>query len=322
MKIALGRQGTLQSAAAQLDLKGRGLIVLLKTDRTTVVMTIPATKGLVPASCAEPDMTGKSKLATLAQELGMNLLPESWIAHDFSARWVANLADALGQGGVPPDAAVIPLAVSQGGRPAGTIGILWPVKNPNGLFAVPPEPRRAKERIGRPMRKEKPTLPLTSSDLPPYTRSLLRIKVPVVVTLAQKRQKLNRIIELGPGSIIQFDKSCEEMLDLEVGDQAVACGEAVKVGDKFGLRITAMVLPDKRFSPVPGNAPREGERRVGREHRKTTPPAWWSRPLGSRLAAALCFPGEGSLAARHRSASAAGDRTAPKQKSGAIMRPQ
>jgi len=98
--------------------------------------------------------------------------------------------------------------------------------------------------------KEKPTLPLTSADLPPYTRSLLRIKVPVVVTLAEKRQKLRHIIELGPGSIIQFDKSCEEMLDLEVGNQSVAAGEAVKVGDKFGLRITAMAMPDERFTPV------------------------------------------------------------------------
>jgi flagellar motor switch/type III secretory pathway protein FliN len=151
---------------------------------------------------------------------------------------------------VPQDAAVVPLAVSQGGRSAGTIGILWPVNNPDGLFAAPPEPRPAQELIGLPRRNEKPTLPLTSGDLPPYTRSLLRIKVPVVVTLAEKRQKLSRIVELGPGSIIQFDKSCEEMLDLEVGNQAVASGEAVKVGDKFGLRITAMVLPDERFSPV------------------------------------------------------------------------
>ena len=52
-------------------------------------------------------------------------------------------------------------------------------------------------------------LPLTSGDLPPYTRSLLRIKVPVVVTLAEKRQKLGSIVELAPGSIIQFDKPCE-----------------------------------------------------------------------------------------------------------------
>ena len=123
------------------------------------------------------------------------------------------------------------------------------MKNPAGLFAAPPpEVTSGKGTDRQPVRPEKPTLPLTSGDLPPYTRSLLRIKVPVVVTLAEKRQKLSRIIELGPGSIIQFDKSCEEMLDLEVGNQAVASGEAVKVGDKFGLRITAMVMPDERFS--------------------------------------------------------------------------
>jgi len=253
LQLTLGSQGTLQSAASQLGLKSTGLIVLLKTDQTTVAMTIPAAKGLVPAWCAQPDKSGESKLATLAQELGMNLLPETWIASDFVARWVTNLADALDRGGVPQDAVVVPLAVSQDGQPIGSIGILWPVKNPDGLFAAPPpEPRGAKELIGQTKQIEKPKPLLTSGDLPPYTRSLLRIKVPVVVTLAEKRQRLSRIVELGPGSIIQFDKSCDEMLELEVGNQAVACGEAVKVGDKFGLRITAIVLPDERFSPIKG----------------------------------------------------------------------
>ena len=249
-QVTLGKQATLLSIAPQLDLDNVGLIVMLKTDRTTVVLTIPANRGIVPAWCAEPDLTGQAKLATLAQELGMNLLPEAWIAHDFSARWVADMAVALEQGGVPQDAVVIPLAVTQGGQSVGNIGILWPVKDPVGLFSAgPPE---EKELIGQPKRQAKPTLPLTSSDLPPYTRSLLRIKVPVVVTLAEKRQKLGRIVEIGPGSILQFDKSCDEMLNLEVGNQPIACGEAVKVGDKFGLRITAMVLPDERFSPVTG----------------------------------------------------------------------
>jgi flagellar motor switch protein FliN len=93
------------------------------------------------------------------------------------------------------------------------------------------------------------------SDLPIYSRSLLRIQVPVVVTLAQKRQPLGRVIELGPGSIIHFDKSCEEMLDLEVGGLPVAHGEAVKVGDKFGLRITSIILPGERFQPLRPNKP-------------------------------------------------------------------
>ena len=91
---------------------------------------------------------------------------------------------------------------------------------------------------------------LTLKDLPNYARSLLRIPVPVVVTLAQKRQVLSRIVEIGPGSIIHFDKSCEEMLELNAGNHPVARGEAVKVGDKFGLRITSMILPGERFEKV------------------------------------------------------------------------
>ncbi|MGA2067014.1 MAG: FliM/FliN family flagellar motor C-terminal domain-containing protein [Thermoguttaceae bacterium] len=92
--------------------------------------------------------------------------------------------------------------------------------------------------------------PRGSRDLPQYTRSLLRIQVPVLVTLAQKRQPLGRIVELSPGAILQFDKSCEEMLELFVGDRPIACGEAVKVGDKFGLRVTSITPPDERYYPL------------------------------------------------------------------------
>jgi flagellar motor switch/type III secretory pathway protein FliN len=79
----------------------------------------------------------------------------------------------------------------------------------------------------------------------------------VVVTLARKRQPLGRILELGPGSLIQFDKSCDAMLELEVAARSVALGEAVKVGDKFGLRITSITLPDERFLPLKKGCPKE-----------------------------------------------------------------
>ena len=88
--------------------------------------------------------------------------------------------------------------------------------------------------------------------LPPYARSLLKIKVPIIVTLAETKQAVGKILELVPGAIIQFNKSCDEMLTLEAGGQAVALGEAVKVGDKFGLRVTSIKLPDERFAPVRG----------------------------------------------------------------------
>lgn len=86
--------------------------------------------------------------------------------------------------------------------------------------------------------------------LPPYARSLLRIKVPAIVTLASTRQPLQRLLQLGPGSIIQFNKPSDAPLTVEISNTTVALGEAVKVGDKYGVWITSMVLPDERFVPL------------------------------------------------------------------------
>jgi flagellar motor switch protein FliN/FliY len=79
------------------------------------------------------------------------------------------------------------------------------------------------------------------AELPTYARGLLKIRVPVRVTLAAQRKSIQEIIELGPGSIVRFEKTCEEPLELTVGDRQIATGEVVKVGDKFGLRIGGII---------------------------------------------------------------------------------
>jgi flagellar motor switch protein FliN/FliY len=76
---------------------------------------------------------------------------------------------------------------------------------------------------------------------PTYARELLKIRMPVQVTLASQRKSIQEITELGPGSIIKFDKTCNEPLELSVGDRPLAHGEVVKVGDKFGLRISGLL---------------------------------------------------------------------------------
>jgi len=114
------------------------------------------------------------------------------------------------------------------------------------LEAQPPaKPNRTPSSVGL-----RPPRVTSTGQLPIYSQSLLKIQLPVVVTLARKRQPLGRIVELGPGSIIQFEKSYDEMLDLDVGGCGVASGEAVKVGDKFGLRVTSMILPGERFKKL------------------------------------------------------------------------
>ena len=74
-----------------------------------------------------------------------------------------------------------------------------------------------------------------------HARGLLRIRVPIQLTLASQRKSIQEIIELGPGSIVKFEKTFDEPLELQVNDRTIAHGEVVKVGDKFGVRISGLV---------------------------------------------------------------------------------
>lgn len=68
-------------------------------------------------------------------------------------------------------------------------------------------------------------------------RRILRISVPVIVKLADKQLPLGDIIDLSPGSIVEFTRSADTPLELLVNNKVIGSGVAVKVGEKFGLRI-------------------------------------------------------------------------------------
>ena len=67
---------------------------------------------------------------------------------------------------------------------------------------------------------------------------ILRMKVPVIVKLAERKLLLSEVMRLGTGAIIEFFKSNEEPLELLINNKPIGLGEAVKVGENFGLRIT------------------------------------------------------------------------------------
>lgn len=271
LTLAAEPPGTLTIDDLPEALNGPGLVAVLSVGTEAALVLLPESSGLVPDWCESPDPTGQSKLTTLAQELGMTLLGESLMPDDFKAGRVKNLAGALRRGGVADGAAVVGLNLRTADGKTAAASLVWPAAQPAAVIGTggskPKEESKPKaESKGRPSAAP-PSTPAADKakpksakprlrELPAYTRSLLRIKVPVVVTLAEKRQSLGRIVELGPGSIIQFDKSCEEMLDLDIGSHRIAAGEAVKVGDKFGLRITSIVLPEERFQSLRPASPR------------------------------------------------------------------
>jgi flagellar motor switch protein FliN/FliY len=73
---------------------------------------------------------------------------------------------------------------------------------------------------------------------PAELQRILRLEVPVIVKLAERRLMLSEVMRLGTGAIIEFFKSSDEPLELLINNKVIGVGETVKVGENFGLRIT------------------------------------------------------------------------------------
>jgi flagellar motor switch protein FliN len=67
---------------------------------------------------------------------------------------------------------------------------------------------------------------------------ILRMEVPVIVKLGERKLLLSEVMRLGVGAIIEFSKRSDEPLELLINNKIIALGETVKVGENFGLRIT------------------------------------------------------------------------------------
>jgi flagellar motor switch protein FliN/FliY len=78
----------------------------------------------------------------------------------------------------------------------------------------------------------------TGAPTPSELERILSLEVPLIVKLAELNTTLQEIMRLGPGAILEFPKPSDEPLELMINNKTVAIGEAVKVGENFGLKIT------------------------------------------------------------------------------------
>ena len=91
----------------------------------------------------------------------------------------------------------------------------------------------------------------TSSRANPVDR-LHNVPVPIIVKLAEKKVELGQLLGIGIGAIITFEKSCEDLLDLYVNNHLYCRGEAVKIGEKFGIKVCEVGSVEHRISAVLG----------------------------------------------------------------------
>ncbi|MBX3206253.1 MAG: flagellar motor switch protein FliN [Labilithrix sp.] len=78
---------------------------------------------------------------------------------------------------------------------------------------------------------------------PPATAlGLLRdVEVEVTLEIGRKRMKIGDLLRLGTGQTLELDKAAGEPLEIVVNGRLIGRGEAVVLGDRYGLRITEIV---------------------------------------------------------------------------------
>jgi len=70
---------------------------------------------------------------------------------------------------------------------------------------------------------------------------LLDMNVPVAVIIGQTEIPVQRLLRLGPGSVLKLDKSIDEPVDLNLRDTRFATGSIVVVDGRFAVKIKQII---------------------------------------------------------------------------------
>ncbi|MCH6263927.1 flagellar motor switch phosphatase FliY [Neobacillus citreus] len=79
---------------------------------------------------------------------------------------------------------------------------------------------------------------------------LYDIPLEITVELGRTEMQIRKILELGPGAVIQLDKLAGEPVDILANHKLIAKGEVVVIEENFGVRITDIINPIDRITKM------------------------------------------------------------------------
>ena len=77
-------------------------------------------------------------------------------------------------------------------------------------------------------------------------RLLQDVDVKLTVEIGSTTLSLRELLALGEASVIELDRQAGELLDVFVNGTLIGRGEVVTVGERFGVKLTELVTPEKR----------------------------------------------------------------------------
>jgi flagellar motor switch protein FliN/FliY len=246
------------------SLRCGGVAIAVAVGEQRLLLLLPVGIGL-PEWYTAPNKSQRSRLDTLAMEWSLNLLPED-VPGDAAVAVIATdlLATAAA---CEPDLGCVAARIDCGLGDEGdkSIVAIWPAaKDP--VETAPPAPASAPATAVSQSGGSHDGNPATASvamsatgtggvnaTLSRRAQRLYRLgplSVPVIVKLAEKKISVGELQQLSPGAIVIFEKPCDELLDLFVNNRLYCRGEAVKIGEKFGLKVNEVGSRIERPSAI------------------------------------------------------------------------
>ncbi len=72
----------------------------------------------------------------------------------------------------------------------------------------------------------------------------------ITVELGRTSKRISEILDFAPGSVIELDKIVGEPLDVLANGKKIATGEVVVVDENYGIKITDIIVPEKRLGNI------------------------------------------------------------------------
>ena len=95
-------------------------------------------------------------------------------------------------------------------------------------------------------------LPGTASQTAGGQNLELVMDIPVTLSmeLGRTRMSIQDLLQLNSGSVVELQRMADEPMDVLVNGTLVAHGEAVVIGEKFGVRLTDVVSAKERVKRI------------------------------------------------------------------------
>lgn len=225
-----------------------GIALTFQSGDQGLVCLVPESLPL-PKWYREPNDSQDARLQTLPMEWSASIVPPELEIEKYVSVATGNLMKQLMACGLPNDVQCmeIQLQGAMAMQSEAPLLLVWPVATPQFESVADWPVEEVPEEV------EESPLPAGATAAPELQRRFARLRgVPIelIVHIASKRIGVKQLRGLSPGTLITFDKTCEDLLDVFVANRLYCRGEAVKVGENFGVKVNEVNPQSARESPI------------------------------------------------------------------------